>query len=226
MSLLGIFLLLLPLLQTLPINQSNNDLVELIRSGTKKLVDVRSNVAREVSGYLEGSILASEFHDERPEIDIENVIFIVGEEKNVADEICSENVLCYQGSLKPFSDIITFPRSVSFTALSVLLEENKIVLVDVRNTSELISPGMIPGSFNVPLHEIPEAFLLEPDQFLAKYKFPLPNKDAQNVVLTCRSGRRVKVAIKRLEPSGFTNLRSYDGSFNDWKKKGGKIVVG
>ena len=102
----------------------------------------------------------------------------------------------------------------------------RIILLDVRNSSELVNPGKIPGSFNIPLYEIPEAFSLEPEQFLEKYKFQLPDKDAQNVVLTCRSGRRVKIAIRRLEPLGFNQLRIYDGSFKDWVARGGEVVAG
>eukprot|EP00091_Calanus_sinicus_P011753 TRINITY_DN2652_c0_g1_i1.p1 TRINITY_DN2652_c0_g1~~TRINITY_DN2652_c0_g1_i1.p1 ORF type:complete len:226 (-),score=61.14 TRINITY_DN2652_c0_g1_i1:37-714(-) len=192
--------------------------------GEKTVIDARSDLSRQVSGYLEGSILASEYHQEDPSIGLDGVIFVVDDEDDVAEEICSENVLCYRGSLEPFSDLLTFPKVVDFNALSILLEENRIVLVDVRNSSELVNPGKIPGSFNIPLYEIPEAFSLEPEQFLEKYKFQLPAKDAQNVVLTCRSGRRVKIAIRRLEPLGFTQLRSYDGSFRDWVARGGEVV--
>jgi N-acetylglutamate synthase-like GNAT family acetyltransferase len=38
----------------------------------------------------------------------------------------------------------------------------------------------------VPLHEIPAAFLLSAEEFLAKYGFSLPEKEAKNTVLTCR----------------------------------------
>ena len=43
-------------------------------------------------------------------------------------------------------------------------------------------------SHNVPLHEIPDAFLLPAEEFAAKYGFPLPDKEAKNTVLTCRFG--------------------------------------
>ena len=103
--------------------------------------------------------------------------------------------------MEPFSEMILFPGKVSFNSLSTLLEEDRfimvlefitnifvfrIILVDVRNRSELVEPGKIPGSFNIPLHQIPEAFLLDPDIFMETYKFPLPDKGAKNVVLTCR----------------------------------------
>merc|ERR1711874_224005 len=221
-----IFLSLLSACICSPVIWENRDLVELIRSGEKTVVDARSDLSREVSGYLQGSILASEYHQEDPGLGLEDVVFVTDEWDPVTQEICSEDVLCYTGSLEPFSDMIIFPQVVSFNSLSTLLQENSIVLVDVRNATELRNPGKIPGSYNVPLHQIPEAFLLDPDTFLERYSFQLPGKDAKNIVLTCRTGRRVKVAISRLRPLGFTQLRSYDGSFKDWVKNGGKVLKG
>jgi len=221
-----ILLSFLPTCLFSPVILDNRDLVELIKSGEKTVVDVRSSQSREVRGYLQGSLLASEYQQERPDLSMEDVVFVVDDGDPVAEEICSENVLCYAGSLEPFSEMILFPRKVSFNSLSTLLEEDRIILVDVRNRSELVEPGKIPGSFNIPLHQIPEAFLLDPDIFMETYKFPLPDKGAKNVVLTCRSGRRVKIAIKRLLPLGYTNLRSYDGSFRDWVNNGGEVSRG
>jgi len=38
-----------------------------------------------------------------------------------------------------------------------------------------------------------------------------------------RSGRRVKVANRRLQHLGFNNLRIYEGSFKDWVARGGEV---
>ena len=56
----------------------------------------------------------------------------------------------------------------------------------MRNASELIKPGKIPGSVHLPLFEIPQAFLLSEQDFSEKYGFEKPNTEAKNVVLTCR----------------------------------------
>merc|ERR1719233_21414 len=221
-----IFLSFLPACLSSPIILGKRDVVELIMSGQKTVVDARSSHSRKVWGYLQGSLLASEYQQERPELSVEDVVFVVDGGDAVAEEICSENVLCYTGTLEPFSEMIIFPKMVSFNSLSTLLEEDRVILVDVRNRSELVEPGKIPGSFNIPLHEIPEAFLLDPDTFLETYKFQLPDKDAKNVVLTCRSGRRVQIAIKRLLPLGYSHLRSYDGSYRDWVSNGGEVIQG
>ena len=52
---------------------------------------------------------------------------------------------------------------------------------------------IVAGSHNVPLHEIPDAFLLPAEEFAAKYGFPLPDKEAKNTVLTWRFGTLVIV---------------------------------
>ena len=61
-----------------------------------------------------------------------------------------------------------------------------MILIDVRNPSELSDDGKIPGSFNIPLRDIEEAFKLTPENFFEKYEFELPDKDVKNVVLSCR----------------------------------------
>ena len=62
----------------------------------------------------------------------------------------------------------------------------RILLIDVRNATELQNPGKIPGSVHLPLYEIPEAFLLSDEAFKEKYGFNKPLKQDKNVVLTCR----------------------------------------
>ena len=47
---------------------------------------------------------------------------------------------------------------------------------------------------------------------------------SQNIVLTCRSGRRVLVADKILKRKGYLNLRIYSGSFKDWVKNRGTVI--
>ena len=52
----------------------------------------RSSQSREVRGYLQGSLLASEYQQERPDLSMEDVVFVVDDGDPVAEEICSENV--------------------------------------------------------------------------------------------------------------------------------------
>lgn len=95
--------------------------------------------------------------------------------------------------------------------------------------------------------ELEETFIKGDAEFLAKYGFPKPAKDASNIVVGCRSGRRAVSAIQILEKIGYNSLmyvfhltknscflsrafistiRIYKESFNDWLAKGGPITKG
>lgn len=177
-----------------------------------------------VDGFISGSVRAGKFgRDGAPELDISSVVFLI-DQPQVEEEICSGEVSCYTGSLQPFKDLLQFPEDVNFSALMELLDRNEVVLVDVRRPEELLTDGEIPGSVNVPLQEIPAAFQLSTQDFKAKYGFNLPEKEATNVVLTCRSGRRILVAQERLKALGYSSLRLYRGSINDWKANNGPLV--
>ena len=42
-------------------------------------------------------------------------------------------------------------------------------------------------------------------------------------LLTTRSGKRAYVAKGQLEELGFSSIQVYEGSFLDWKAKGGNV---
>jgi len=203
---------------------NKEDVVALIREGSMTLVDTRDAQSRSVYGFLPESIQATEYSTKSlDQVDIDKVIFLVNEDK-IKREICTDDVLCYTGDLHELSDMIIFPQDVKFNELEILLEDKRIVLIDVRRPEELVTDGRIPGSVNVPLQDIPEAFTLEKEEFKEKYGFKLPDKAAKNVVLTCRSGRRILKANKSLEKIGYKNLRLYRGSILEWKANNGPLL--
>ena len=119
---------------------------------------------------------------------------------------------------------VEFPRIVNFDGLNELLNIGSTLLIDVRNRSELNSPGKIPKSVVMPLHEILNgAFELPNEDFYQRYNFEKP--DLNDVfVLTCRSGRRILVAEKYLKGLGYENARIYPESFKDWVANGGETI--
>jgi len=99
-----------------------------------------------------------------------------------------------------------------------------LIYMDVRSRQELETDGAIVGSYVVPTPELDQAFQLDDAAFLAKYCFPKPAKDATDVVVACKSGRRALAAINKLRAVGYDGLRIYPGSFNDWKMRGGPLT--
>ena len=55
--------------------------------------------------------------------------------------------------------------------------------------------------------EVSEAFSLEPEAFEVKYGFTKPKKCiGDKLVVSCRSGRRVRLAIEELDKLGYSGL--------------------
>ena len=116
--------------------------------------------------------------------------------------------------------------NIDFEELNEALEWDSILLIDVRNRSELISKGKIPKSFNVPLHEIVSGvFQLDKQNFTNKYDFEKPEKNDEFVV-SCHSGYRALKAGKYLKSLGYRSVRVYNGSFEDWILNSGTIIRG
>ncbi|CAL4152837.1 unnamed protein product [Meganyctiphanes norvegica] len=116
------------------------------------------------------------------------------------------------------------PININYDDLRSGLETGDVsLLIDVRNRTELETTCKLPWSVNVPLHEVTEAFALDENSFRERYGFPKPAPEDTNIVLTCRSGRRIQNAWKKLEPLGYCNIKLYSGSWLDWKARGGPL---
>lgn len=147
--------------------------VERIQAG-HPVFDTRDELTVEVHGYLVNSTRAT-----LEEGDVTEGVFLVNNDDRNNEFCTSGKAVCYEGPLDIFGDRHVFPVDVSFAALQILLKDNRVILIDVRNTTELEETGKIPGSHNLPLTDIPAAFLLPEAEFQAKYGFPLPAKEAK-----------------------------------------------
>lgn len=108
--------------------------------------------------------------------------------------------------------------------LAAAERSTKFLLLDVRRAEELEGDGMIPGSVNLPHSDIPQALDLTSDEFFCKFGFVQPTPTDRQIVVTCRSGRRVGLAHAMLLERGFNHLTLYRGSLINWKANGGPIV--
>jgi rhodanese-related sulfurtransferase len=91
--------------------------------------------------------------------------------------------------------------------------EKNFILLDVRTVAEF-EQGHIPNAVNIPHKEL-EARLAE-----------LSGKNNTQIVLYCRSGRRVELATEVLNKNGFNQLDHLSGDFNGWTASDLPIVVG
>ena len=61
------------------------------------------------------------------------------------------------------------------------------------------------------------------DQAAFKSRYGFDIKPDSAIVTSCKIGGRAAKAAQMLTGAGFTNVRIYSGSFNDWMAKNGTI---
>ncbi|XP_018554880.1 thiosulfate:glutathione sulfurtransferase [Lates calcarifer] len=113
-------------------------------------------------------------------------------------------------------------KEISYEDLKALLGKSQnLLLVDVRNKDE-VDKGRIPGSINIPVNAVGDAFSLEPEEFKAKYGVTKPPLDAPELVFHCQMGRRGQMATNKAHELGYVNARNYTGGYKEWSEKEGK----
>ncbi|XP_050698190.1 rhodanese domain-containing protein CG4456-like [Eriocheir sinensis] len=121
-----------------------------------------------------------------------------------------------------YSAALTLPPDIAFEELTQKLADKQVTLIDVRLPYEHVEVGTIPDSKNVPLQILGLAILQPDEKFAEKRGFSKPSLD-QPLVVTCLAGVRARTAQLALLGAGYTNVRVYVGSFEDWVEKGGKV---
>lgn len=87
----------------------------------------------------------------------------------------------------------------------VAAADRNLVVLDVRSPEEFVA-GHVPGAVNVPYDQIATRLAEVP-------------KD-KDVVLYCRSGRRVGIAAQVLAQNGYTRLQHLEGDMPAWVAQG------
>lgn len=106
---------------------------------------------------------------------------------------------------------LELPTRVGAGDLAINFDD--VVVLDVRSPAEFASEH-IPGSFNVPLDQLPE------------HAAHLRDTLAKPVVLVCRSGVRAQQAEQALMARGCTSLHILDGGVGAWEAAGRPLVRG
>ncbi|KAI0229633.1 Thiosulfate sulfurtransferase/rhodanese-like domain-containing protein 3 [Lamellibrachia satsuma] len=115
-------------------------------------------------------------------------------------------------------------KDVSASDVERIVADDTGTLIDVRNPNELEETGKIGDAINVPLDELTEAFNLPEDEFETKYDAPKPSKEADNLVLYCRSGVRAANGCEELSKLGYQKVSRYPGSMNEWSSLHPKVT--
>ncbi|MDE1892406.1 MAG: rhodanese-like domain-containing protein [Betaproteobacteria bacterium] len=92
------------------------------------------------------------------------------------------------------------------------------LIVDIRETAELLRDGMIPGAFHAPRGLI--EFWVDPESPYHKTVF----QEKTSFILYCASGWRSALTTKTLLDMGVQNVKHLKGGFGAWKKSGAPVA--
>ncbi|RYP06001.1 hypothetical protein DL765_009649 [Monosporascus sp. GIB2] len=97
-----------------------------------------------------------------------------------------------------------------------------VMIIDVREPSEVAETGRIPGSVNVPVASAPDSFHVPEDEFEDRFGFPRPPRDAE-LLFYCKAGVRSRAAAGVARDAGWSRVGEYPGSWSEWFARGGKV---
>ncbi len=98
-----------------------------------------------------------------------------------------------------------------------LLDDDNVVIVDIRDVRELPRDGKIPGSFHAPRGML--EFWIDPGSPYFKDMFAQDRK----FVFHCATGWRSALATQIVQKMGLKPVAHIEGGFTGWKKAGGPV---
>lgn len=116
-------------------------------------------------------------------------------------------------------------HTIDFFDLQTAIEEESIILIDVRTRKEIEQTGIMPTAVNIPIHngELKTALRLDSEEFKAKYgkefkeRYGIEKPTVDDaIVFTCRTGRRSLIALKLAIDIGYENTRHFPGGWKHW----------
>ena len=102
-------------------------------------------------------------------------------------------------------------------SLSSQIEDEDLVIIDLRDVRELEREGRLPGAVHTPRGML--EFWIAPDSPYAKPIF----QEEKRFVFYCQSGWRSALAAAVAERLGLQNVSHLEGGFAGWKKAGAPI---
>ena len=107
-------------------------------------------------------------------------------------------------------------KRLSFEESINLIKNSKVVIIDVREESEVYNLGLVKNAIHIPRGLL--EFKLSPNS----PNNPVLIDDETNILVYCAGGYRSALAAKTLLDLGFKNVYNL-GGFQEWVQSGGEI---
>lgn len=117
-------------------------------------------------------------------------------------------------------NVIDRTRLATYEEIVDIANHPEVLLVDVREPSELSATGQIPTSINIPLKQVSTELQLSPAAFESRYGRKKPAAD-DPIIFYCRIGVRSGNAANEADKLGFKRVKNYVGSWLEYAEKQG-----
>lgn len=109
-------------------------------------------------------------------------------------------------------------ENLSAERVAAELEQDQVLLIDLREPSEQALHGAIPGALSAPRGML--EFWADPTS-----PYHRPEFDPQRrIILYCASGGRSALAADTLQQMGFTNIAHLSGGLKAWAEDGRQLT--
>lgn len=107
--------------------------------------------------------------------------------------------------------------TVDYNDILQAQQDNSLLIIDVREQSEINETGKLPGSIHIPMGDVSNTLTsLSEDNFKQKFNKSKPLKNTK-IILSCRSGKRSGMVQEELQNMGYKNVYNYMGGWLDWE---------
>lgn len=124
-------------------------------------------------------------------------------------------------TITPVKDLVAQAKKVietlSVDQVRAALENDEILLIDIRDIRELDREGRIASAFHAPRGML--EFWVDPESPYHKPELATDKK----LVLFCASAWRSALSVKTLQDMGLDNIAELEGGFSNWRDSGGAV---
>lgn len=107
--------------------------------------------------------------------------------------------------------------TVDYNGVLQAQQDDNVLIIDVREQSEINETGKLPGSIHIPMGDVTSTLgKLSEEDFKKKYNKTKPHEDTK-IILSCRSGKRSGMVQEELKKQGYENVYNYMGGWLDWE---------
>ena len=110
-------------------------------------------------------------------------------------------------------------ETITIETLQKTIDDDTIVVIDLRDIRELQREGHLPGAVHMPRGML--EFWVDPD---SPYARPIFQED-KRFVFYCAAAWRSALACQVAGRLGLQNASHLEGGFTGWKEAGGKVVA-